>query len=433
LRIGTVSGTSTLDLTPETRMMTKTDLSRNLVLVTSAALLPLAVVGGPSVAVSLALLAVASLLGSGTPWPAGSLRLSPLLLVWLACLAWAAATALWSLSPSESLLRLAKLAWILAAAWILLRVQAEAVVPAPRRLFSALVLGTVVAAALVAVERASTGWFFEALGLHQPHPDPDIEATRVFKGIGILVVVSWCLVPRLLARYGRSLCLAGGAALGGLVLWAANLSITLAFGAAVLAYLLSWVFGGRFPAVLRLLVVSLVLLLPAAGLFRAAPFVDAVSAAESAGLTVPGSGLHRAYIYDFVLERIWQRPLVGWGLESSSLLPGSEHVVPALQRRLLPSHPHNAVLEIWVELGAVGAGLAAALLWLCLRSIEGRITGRPERAAALAAFTAFFSISMLSFSLWATWWLSTAVVASFLFQVLAGGAGPGREPAKAAG
>jgi O-antigen ligase len=328
---------------------------------------------------------------------------------------------LWSLSPSESLLRLAKLAWILAAAWILLRVRAEAVVPAPHRLFRALVLGTVVAALLVAVERASTGWFFEALGLHQPHPDPNIEATRVFKGIGVLVVVSWCLVPGLLARYGRTLCVAGGAALGGLVLWAASLSVTLAFGAACLAYLLSWAFGDRFLAVLRIAVVSLVLLLPAVGLFRAAPFVDAVSAAESAGLTVPGSGLHRAYIYDFVLERIWQRPLLGWGLESSSLLPGADHVVPALQRRLLPSHPHNAVLEVWVETGAVGAGLIAALLWLCLRSIEGRFTGRPERAAALAAFTAFFAISMLSFSLWATWWLSTAVVAAFLVRALAGG------------
>ncbi len=401
--------------------MTKADLSRNLQLVISAALLPLAVVAGPSAALVLALMAAVSLLGSGTPWQIGIFRQSPLLLVGLASLAWAGATVLWSLSPQESLLRLAKLAWILAAAWILLRAEAAAVVPPPQALFRALVLGTVVAAVLVAVERASAGWFFEALGLRQAHPDPNIEATRVFKGIGVLLVVTWCLAPRLLARHGRTLCLAAMAALGGLALWAGSLSATLAFGAAGLAYLLSWVFGDRFLAVLRITVVSLVLLLPAAGLFRTAPFVDAVSAARSAGLAVPESGLHRAYIYDFVLERIWQRPLLGWGLEASSLLPGEETIIPALQRSLLPSHPHNAVLEIWVELGAIGAGLAAALLWLGLRGIEERITVRPERAAALASVTAFFAISMLSFSIWATWWLSTAVVAAFLVRALAAG------------
>jgi len=401
--------------------MTKADLSRTLQLVTSAALLPLAVVSGPSVALLLALLAAGRLLGSGTPSQIGVFQQSPLLLVGLACLAWAGSTVLWSLSPQESLVRLAKLAWILAAAWILLGAETEAVAPAPQSLFRALVLGTAVAAVLVAVERVSTGWFFEALGLRQAHLDPDIEATRVFKGIVVLLVVTWCLTPGLLARHGRTVCLAAMAILGGLALWAGSLSATLAFGAAGLAYLLSWVFGDRFLAVLRVTIVSLVLLLPAAGLFRTAPFVDAVSAARSAGLAVPDSGLHRAYIYDFVLERIWQRPLLGWGLEASSLLPGAETIIPALQRGLLPSHPHNAVLEIWVELGAIGAGLAAALLWLGLRGIEGRITARPERAAALAAVTAFLAVSMLSFSLWATWWLSTAVVAAFLVRALAAG------------
>ncbi|MDH3791400.1 MAG: hypothetical protein OES41_06625, partial [Rhodospirillales bacterium] len=83
--------------------MTKADLSRTLQLVTSAALLPLAVVSGPSVALLLALLAAARLLGSGTPSQIGVFQQSPLLLVGLACLAWAGSTVLWSLSPQESL------------------------------------------------------------------------------------------------------------------------------------------------------------------------------------------------------------------------------------------------------------------------------------------------------------------------------------------
>jgi O-antigen ligase len=400
--------------------MTKADLSRTLQLGIGAVVLPLAVVSGPSMTLSLGLLAAAGLLGSGVVWRSGTVRWDPLLIVGLAFLAWAGITALWSLSPSQSLARLAKLAWIFVAACYLLRAETLALGPAPQHLFRVLLPAAVAAAVIVSVERASSGWFLEALWLRQAHPDPYIEATRVFKGIGVLLVVSWCLVPEMLARCGRWACLAALAALAGLILWAGSIAAMAALAAASLVYLLSWRFGDRFPAVLRVLVVGWVLALPAAGLFTTAPVVDTLSAARSGGVAVPGSALHRAYIYDFVLERIWQRPVLGWGLESSSLLPGAETVIPVLQRVFLPSHPHNAVLEIWVELGAIGAALAAAFLWLGLRRIERRIASPPERAAALAAFTAFFVISMASFSLWATWWLSTAVVAVFLARSLAG-------------
>jgi O-antigen ligase len=408
--------------------MTRIQLSRSLILVLSAALLPLAVVSGPSLAVWLGLLVVASLLGSGISWPLEQRRRDPLLLVLLVFLAWAGATAIWSLSPATTLLRSAKLAWIVVALWVVLRAAAatEGLVPGRRRLLASIAFGTAAAMALVAVERASAGWFFEALGLDRPHPDPDIEGTRVFKGIAAMVVISWCLLPWLLARYGRALCLSAVSALGILVLWAGSLSAVLAFAAAVLSFALAWRFGKRFLGGVRIAVVTLVLLLPAAGLTGPAPFVDAVSAADSAGLAVPGSALHRAYIYDFVLNSIWQRPLIGWGVDAASLLPGAEQVIPSLQRNLLPSHPHNAVLEVWVEMGVVGAVLGAVLLWLVLGRVENGLPCRAERAAAFAAFAAYFVISLLSFSLWATWWLSVAVIAGFLFRALDGEQAPGR-------
>ena len=248
-----------------------------------------------------------------------------------------------------------------------------------------------------------------------------------------MVVISWCLLPQLLARYGRGLCLSAFSALALLVLWAGSLSSVLAFGAAVLSFALAWRFGRRFLDAMRIGVVALVLLLPAAGLTGQAPVVDAVSAVDSAGLTVPGSGLHRAYIYDFVLNSIWRRPLIGWGVDAASLLPGAEEVIPSLQRNLLPSHPHNAVLEVWVETGMVGAVLGAVLLWLVLGRVESGLPGRAECASALAAFAAYFVIGLLSFSLWATWWLSLAVIAGFLFRALNGGEAPGREAARTPG
>lgn len=409
--------------------MTKAQLGRGLILALSAALLPLAVVSAPALAISLVLLVVASLLGAGTPWGLRPQWRDPLLLAALAFLAWAGATAIWSLSPADTLLRLAKLAWIVAAFWVVLYAGAatEKSVPGSQRLFEVFALGTIAAVVLVAVERASQGWFFEALSLDQPHPDPDIEATRVYKGVAALVVVSWFLLPQMLARFGRPLTLAVVSALGLLVLWAGSRSAALAFGAAALSYALAWRFDRRFLAALRIGAVGMVLLLPAAGLFGHGPFVSAISAAASTGLEVSGSAAHRAYIYDFVVRAIWQRPVVGWGLEAASALPDAEQVVPSLDRNLLPSHPHNSVLEVWVETGAIGAILGAVLLWFILRRIENALPRRDARAAAVAAFTAFFVISLLSFSLWATWWLSLAVFAGFLCRFVNGERRPARE------
>ena len=387
--------------------MTRGQLSQGLILGLSAALLPLAVVSGPSPAVSLVLLVIASLLGAGIAWPRERQWRDPLLLAVLIFIAWAGTTAIWSLSPAASLLRLAKLAWIVAAFWLVLRAgAAEAAGPTPRRLFEVCAFGAIAAMALVVIERGSDGRFFELLGLYPPHPDSDIEAARVFKGVAALVVVSWCLLPQVLARCGRGFALAAVSALGLLVLWAGSLSAALAFGAAALSCALSWRFDKRFLAVLRIGALGVVLLLPAAGLSGQGPFVSAISTAVSKGLGASGSVLHRAYIYDFVIDSIWQRPLFGWGFDAASVLPGAEEVIPPLNRDLLPSHPHNAVLEIWVETGAVGAVLGALVLWVVLRRIENGLPHRTDRAAAAAGFTAFFVISLLSFSLWATWWLS---------------------------
>ncbi len=400
--------------------MTRRQLSRVLVLAASAALLPLAVLSGPSPAIVLVFLVLAGLLGQGIIWPLWAPQGDRLLPVLVVFLAWAGATSVWSLSPEASLLRLAKLAWIVAAVWLLLRAEAATAdwSPGPERQLRALALGTAVAIALVAAERGSEGWFFEVLHLRQPHPDPNIEATRIFKGIAALVVVCWCLLPYLLTRHGPIRSSIAVCALGLLVLWAGSLSAVLAIVMAALGFVLTWRFGRRFLTAFRIGAVSLVLFLPALGLFGPSLFVKAVSSADSAGLAVPGSALHRAHIYDFVLGSIWQRPLLGWGLDASSLLPGAEEIIPSLDRNLLPSHPHNGVLEVWVETGAVGAVLGASLLWLVLGRIASGFPDRAAAAAAVAAVVAYVVIGLLSFSLWATWWLSLAVLASFLFRAV---------------
>jgi O-antigen ligase len=93
--------------------------------------------------------------------------------------------------------------------------------------------------------------------------------------------------------------------------------------------------------------------------------------------------------------------------------------------RLLPPpvslHPHNGPLQIWLELGAHGAVLAALVWWalfdLCARAARN---DRPGGAAAGGAATAYFVIGALSFGVWQEWWLGLgAVTAAVCAAVLA--------------
>ena len=86
---------------------------------------------------------------------------------------------------------------------------------------------------------------------------------------------------------------------------------------------------------------------------------------------VPAGGLipsaaHRLLIWDFVVERIAERPLLGWGMEASRTIPGhAASPPPALLERfgltgpavavwlpvaqMLPLHPHNGALQLRVS------------------------------------------------------------------------------------
>jgi O-antigen ligase len=76
--------------------------------------------------------------------------------------------------------------------------------------------------------------------------------------------------------------------------------------------------------------------------------------------------------------------------------------------QILPLHPHNAALQVWLELGAVGAALAAALAWL-LGVAAARATCPAAAAGALASGAV---TAMLSFGAWQAWWIAAGLLAA---------------------
>jgi exopolysaccharide production protein ExoQ len=76
--------------------------------------------------------------------------------------------------------------------------------------------------------------------------------------------------------------------------------------------------------------------------------------------------------------------------------------------RILPLHPHNGILQVWLELGGIGIGLAFGPLILLIRHafripawrsrlVQGMIAG--NTAAAL-------SVGLVSFGIWQEWLVS---------------------------
>jgi hypothetical protein len=125
-------------------------------------------------------------------------------------------------------------------------------------------------------------------------------------------------------------------------------------------------------------------------------------------------GLQNAHARDRI--EIWQsfgavvkeRFLLGTGFGTSAALASDPVVqeVPQKARVLLGVwHAHNGYLQIWIELGVIGAALAAAAVVLLLRGLSRQ--PRDEAAANLATVGAAAAIMLVGHGAWQGWWIAT--------------------------
>jgi O-antigen ligase len=109
-------------------------------------------------------------------------------------------------------------------------------------------------------------------------------------------------------------------------------------------------------------------------------------------------------------ERFDRATLDRFGLTSDA----ERHWFAAEAARRLPLHPHNNALQVWLELGAVGAVLAAALVALLMLAAGAS----PVAPAALGAAVAGAITGQLSFGAWQAWWIASVVLAAVVARAL---------------
>lgn len=339
----------------------------------------------------------------------------PIFCLGISFLIWCALSAAWSPQPGRSLFVAGVVGAIWLGGWSVLRLvdtqSHESDKAAHKTEFGDFLLtglGLGIAAALA--NWATGGAVYDFANGTTPQSR---LYTPIYDRFGVVAaLLTWPIVLAALPRFGRRAGIALALVALATVFAAANRSMAIAVG------------GGIVAAGLTLRWPRLALGLVMAGTMAAILLSPLVAGQlhEPASLKDPAvdsSADHRLEIWQFTSERIVERPFFGWGMDGARMIPGgTEEIRPNVAR--LPLHPHNAGLQWWLELGAVGALLGSAFLLSLLRAI-GRIESPLERGFCLGQYVTGFGIASLSFGIWQAWWQSALWLAACLMLAAIGG------------
>lgn len=249
--------------------------------------------------------------------------------------------------------------------------------------------------------------------------------TAIGRGAALLAIFVWPAMACLNAcssTYGKWL---SGALCGALFVTALQLPLgaaPFAIATGGIAFVLSYLAPQRGPRLLMALAIVSMGAMPLIAQNVARPEVLGIEKRD-----LPPSWQHRIEIWHYTAEKIAARPLTGWGFDAARHLgdgspqfvveqpDGSGITYPGIG--LLPLHPHNAILQIWLELGAAGALAAMLLLFGLGRKLAaiGAACGRMNGALATASVASALSILVLSFGLWQSWWQASLWLAAALW------------------
>lgn len=328
-----------------------------------------------------------------------------------ALLAWAFATTLWSLDPGLSLERTLRLFLMIAMATVV-----GIVLPNVRvgKRGALIIAAAMFCASGLIVLDAALGF---AIGPHlKKGGDPYDRTGPLFV---LLLLPTITIID---GRFGRKVSLA-------LVALSVAAVLLLTNKASVLALVLglgAWIFYMGLRRFGPAIVVAVVLLFTVVQPLVLATFHADLK--EWALTTDVEAGIrHRAYIWAFSAEKSVEQPLLGWGIGTSRSIPGGDTRAVFLrpdgtvdgEGEAIPLHPHNAFVQILLEMGLIGMALVAATL-----SVVGCRFARLLQPAGLlgpgiAFIVSALTISSISFGAWQGWWVSAQLLVAALLTGLA--------------
>jgi O-antigen ligase len=347
---------------------------------------------------------------------AGRRLRTPLGVAWLAFLAWAALSIVWSPAKATSLHAFGEFILPVAAAFVLALTLAGHM---PRHAVWAFAGAAALACILIGLDLKGVG-VRRALGIRSYLFLANRPALTLLVLLAPLVELALCLRRRMiaLATAATAVAVVTGAIL---LSYSGAAKFGLAAGAAA--------FGATWLS--RRLVLSVLSLALMAG-FALAPIWG-----DAADRLLPAS-VHARFAKTHARERvdIWQsfgaaireQPVLGAGFGASARFgqsPVAARVAPEYRPLLDIGHPHDAAVQVWAELGAIGAGLATLVGLLTLRGLADLPTNR--LAARSGLFAAVLAVSSVGHGAWQGWW-PAAIGAAMVWFTVGGQASRAAEP-----
>ena len=120
------------------------------------------------------------------------------------------------------------------------------------------------------------------------------------------------------------------------------------------------------------------------------------------------------WLLDYQRQTIWAHaidigmdaPWFGNGTNAINLMPGADAPMSRNNLNIFPAHPHNWLVEVFAETGAVGAiSLVILVMTLCFKMARNYLHSHDDAMlAALLVNVGYWGSGLLSFSFWSAWW-----------------------------
>jgi O-antigen ligase len=358
----------------------------------------------PLLLLTVAAAAVAAWRGRLRP-PLPDLRLASLV---LALLVWCAITAIWSFRPADSILLVARVAVIFAAALAGAALAGTLEADSRARIGQAFTAGMIVTLVIIGFELA---FDFPLLRILRGTADSSYEElSRLNRGLTAMAMLIW---PLAALHWRRGL---GKRALLAPLLLLATIAF-LESSAATLGLACGAVMAGTALVHRRAGQVLLIAFLAIA--LAAGPGIAklAMKTGWAESELLGGTARYRIHIWNFTAERILERPILGWGFDSSRAMPNFGEQAFFGDGRVIPLHPHNAPLQVLLELGALGGLVVFALLLVMTRPLTR--APPPARVCGQAMFVCTLAIASTAYGIWQNQWLALIAASVIVFLSVA--------------
>ncbi|MEM7651382.1 MAG: O-antigen ligase family protein [Pseudomonadota bacterium] len=331
--------------------------------------------------------------------------------------AFAALSSLWSFDPEFAMERATKIGLVLLGGTLLFTSFRQTAFRFPQWFFRALPISMLSACAICLFELLTEGFIYYAWRGADPYPG-DGNLSMVNRAVVFLTfmlpITLYCVK---FADFNSQKTKTLNAVLA--LIFAAIILLTNSQSAhlAVLVMAIFW-FGFRFFArpkiwaILTGLICVGILIMPWAVQFMYQTLAESI---KDMPWLADAYAANRLEIWDFVARKALENPLYGFGIEATRHV---DHFDTALLYTPHDNvlHPHNAVLQIWIEFGAMGALMLCGFVALVMRSISSLNVQSMRLCTVL--FMGLLAVSCTAYGLWQSWWLGLfTLVAAFAGQI----------------